>query len=61
MMAGRTEVESALLTRGAVAMTLLSILDVDMVLSVIVAGIKINDCCRRKWWRLMMGRCPFVS
>jgi hypothetical protein len=46
-MAGRTEVESALLTRGAVAMTLLSILDVDMVLSVIVAGIKINDCCRK--------------
>ena len=29
-MAGRTKVESALLVRGAVVMTLLSIVDVDM-------------------------------
>jgi len=41
-MPGRTKVESALLVRGAVVMTLLSIVDVDMLFSIVFGGIKVN-------------------
>ena len=41
-MAGRMEVESALLARGAVVMTLLSIVDVHMMVEVVVVGISVK-------------------
>jgi hypothetical protein len=42
-MAGRTDVERALLARGAVVMTLLSIVNL-----VIVVGAEITDICTNK-------------
>ena len=60
VMAGRTDVESALPTRGAVVMTLRSIVDVDMVfgvvvrdrdllLGVVMMGMEVGSCA---CWRL---------
>ena len=49
-MAGRTVVESALLARGAVVMTLLSIVIVDVQLGWIGTGRMVNRyrCCRSR-------------